>query len=202
MSNSSVWDFVGAGSILGVPFSFVLLIVTAIVAHFVLTRLAHRLAHHGGRRIASRRLQCRHFRAAHRVPHLRRLRNPLRARRDPVCGAAVRRRPGHRHWSRAHGGHRGADRRQQRRRRPRFDRQGADGGDHRLPARERAGPARLAERGVVDGRRARPADRDRHRCALGEMATQSPRQGLRVSGLSRAADGSALCVRPRLRPMR
>ena len=37
--DSSVWDFVGAGSILGVPFSFVLLIVIAIVAHFVLTRL-------------------------------------------------------------------------------------------------------------------------------------------------------------------
>ena len=37
--DSSLWDFVGAGSILGVPFSFVLLIVIAIVAHFVLTRL-------------------------------------------------------------------------------------------------------------------------------------------------------------------
>ena len=37
--DSSLWDFVGAGSILGVPFSFVLLIVVAIVAHFVLTRL-------------------------------------------------------------------------------------------------------------------------------------------------------------------
>src|SRR6202161_1722146 len=37
--DSSLWDYVGAGSILGVPFSFVLLIVLAIVAHFVLTRL-------------------------------------------------------------------------------------------------------------------------------------------------------------------
>ena len=36
---SSLWDFVGAGSILGVPVSFVLLIAIAIVAHFVLTRL-------------------------------------------------------------------------------------------------------------------------------------------------------------------
>jgi ribose transport system permease protein len=37
--DSSLSDFVGAGSILGVPFSFVILIVIAIVAHFVLTRL-------------------------------------------------------------------------------------------------------------------------------------------------------------------
>jgi len=37
--DSSLWDYVGAGSILGVPFSFVLLIAIAIVAHFVLTRL-------------------------------------------------------------------------------------------------------------------------------------------------------------------
>ncbi len=37
--DSPLWDFVGAGSILGVPFSFVLLIVIAVVAHFVLTRL-------------------------------------------------------------------------------------------------------------------------------------------------------------------
>jgi ribose transport system permease protein len=36
---SDAWDFVGSGSILGAPFSFVILIVTAIVAQFVLTRL-------------------------------------------------------------------------------------------------------------------------------------------------------------------
>jgi ribose transport system permease protein len=36
---SSLWDFVGGGSVLGAPFSFVILIVTALVAHVVLTRL-------------------------------------------------------------------------------------------------------------------------------------------------------------------
>ena len=36
---SSLWDFVGGGSVLGAPFSFVVLIVTAIVTHIVLTRL-------------------------------------------------------------------------------------------------------------------------------------------------------------------
>ena len=36
---SPLWDFVGGGSVLGAPFSFVVLIVTAIVAHIVLTRL-------------------------------------------------------------------------------------------------------------------------------------------------------------------
>jgi ribose transport system permease protein len=37
--DSDLWDFVGAGSVLGVPISFVVLIVIAIIAHFVLTRL-------------------------------------------------------------------------------------------------------------------------------------------------------------------
>lgn len=37
--DSDLFDFVGAGSILGLPVSFVALIVTAIAAHFVLTRL-------------------------------------------------------------------------------------------------------------------------------------------------------------------
>jgi len=36
---SDLWDFVGAGSILGVPVSFVVLAVIAIAAHIVLTRL-------------------------------------------------------------------------------------------------------------------------------------------------------------------
>ena len=36
---SSLWDFVGGGSVLGAPVSFVVLIVTAIVTHIVLTRL-------------------------------------------------------------------------------------------------------------------------------------------------------------------
>jgi ribose transport system permease protein len=36
---SDLWDYVGIGSILGVPVSFAVLIVTAIVAHVVLTRL-------------------------------------------------------------------------------------------------------------------------------------------------------------------
>src|SRR5579871_761496 len=34
---SPFWDFVGSGSVLGAPFSFVILIVIAIVAHVVLT---------------------------------------------------------------------------------------------------------------------------------------------------------------------
>ncbi len=36
---SDVWDFIGAGSILGLPVSFVVLIIVAIAAHVVLTRL-------------------------------------------------------------------------------------------------------------------------------------------------------------------
>jgi len=37
--DSDLWDFVGAGSVLGVPLSFVVLIIVAIVTHVVLTRL-------------------------------------------------------------------------------------------------------------------------------------------------------------------
>ena len=40
---------------------------------------AHRLAHHGGRRVASRRLQCRHSRAGDRLPDLCRFGIPDRA---------------------------------------------------------------------------------------------------------------------------
>ena len=36
---SNAWDFVGTGSVLGVPFSFVVLVAVALAAHFVLTRL-------------------------------------------------------------------------------------------------------------------------------------------------------------------
>ena len=36
---SELWDFIGAGSVLGIPFSFVVLIVIAIAAHIILTRL-------------------------------------------------------------------------------------------------------------------------------------------------------------------
>jgi ribose transport system permease protein len=36
---SDLWDFIGAGSVLGAPLSFVVLIVIAIAAHIILTRL-------------------------------------------------------------------------------------------------------------------------------------------------------------------
>src|SRR5271154_730016 len=36
---SAAWDFIGSGSVLGVPFSFAVLVVTAIVGQIVLTRL-------------------------------------------------------------------------------------------------------------------------------------------------------------------
>ena len=52
---SDFWDFVGAGSILGAPVSFVVLIVVAIAAHIVLTRLriGWRIMAVGGSRRAS-----------------------------------------------------------------------------------------------------------------------------------------------------
>jgi ribose transport system permease protein len=52
---SDAWDFVGSGSILGAPFSFVVLAVTAIVAQIVLTRLriGWRIAAVGGSRRAA-----------------------------------------------------------------------------------------------------------------------------------------------------
>lgn len=36
---SELWDFIGSGSVLGLPLSFVVLIVTAAAAHFAMTRL-------------------------------------------------------------------------------------------------------------------------------------------------------------------
>jgi ribose transport system permease protein len=52
---SDLWDYVGAGSVFGAPVSFVVLIVTAIIAHFVLTRLrvGWRIMAVGGSRRAS-----------------------------------------------------------------------------------------------------------------------------------------------------
>ena len=130
--SSDLFDFVGAGSVLGVPLSLVVLIVIAIVGSCRHDAAAHRLAHRGGRRIAPRGLQRRHSGAAHGVPVLRRLRHAHRPRRRALCGAAFRRRPRHRRRPRAHGRDGGAARRQQLRRRARLDRQGADGGGHRL----------------------------------------------------------------------
>ena len=119
-----------------------------------------------------------------------------------LCGAAFRRRARHRPRPRAHGRDGGAPWRQQRRRRSRFGRQGADGRDHRLAPDERACQARTPERRVVDGGRPRFAACDRHRRALGQMATQSARQGLCVPGLSRPAAGAAASTPAPLRPMR
>ena len=52
---SDLWDFIGAGSVLGVPLSFAVLIVTAIAAHIILTRLriGWRIMAVGGSRRAS-----------------------------------------------------------------------------------------------------------------------------------------------------
>ena len=87
------------GSILGVPFSFVLLIVIAIVAHVVLTRLrvGWRIMAVGGSRRAA-------YNAGISVPRTVCLTYVVSgilsvAGRDPVRGAAVWRWPGHRHWS-------------------------------------------------------------------------------------------------------
>ena len=52
---SDLWDFIGAGSVVGVPLSFAVLIVTAIAAHVILTRLriGWRIMAVGGSRRAS-----------------------------------------------------------------------------------------------------------------------------------------------------
>jgi ribose transport system permease protein len=52
---SDLWDFIGAGSVLGVPLSFVVLIVIAIAGHVILTRLriGWRITAVGGSRRAS-----------------------------------------------------------------------------------------------------------------------------------------------------
>ena len=122
------------GSVLGVPFSFVVLIVIAIIAHFVLTRLriGWRIMAVGGSRRAAYNagIPVR----AHGMSDLRCFRRAHQPRRHALCGAAFGRRPGHRRRARAYGGHGGAARRQQRRRRPRLDRQGPDGRHHRLAA--------------------------------------------------------------------
>ena len=100
---SDLWDFVGSGSVLGVPFSFVVLIVVAIVAHVVLTRLriGWRIVAVGGSRRAAYNagIPVR----AHGVPDLCRLRRADRACRHALCGAAFRRRPRHRPRPRTHG---------------------------------------------------------------------------------------------------
>jgi ribose transport system permease protein len=52
---SDAWDFIGSGSLLGAPFSFVVLVVTALIAQVVLTRLriGWRIAAVGGSRRAA-----------------------------------------------------------------------------------------------------------------------------------------------------
>src|ERR1700735_3077288 len=54
-AESDVWDFIGSGSVLGAPFSVVVLAATAIVGHVVLTRLriGWRIAAVGGSRRAA-----------------------------------------------------------------------------------------------------------------------------------------------------
>ena len=71
---SDAWDFIGSGSVLGMPISLLVLAAVAIVAQVVSDAAAHRLAHHRGRRIASRRLQRGHPRAGDRLPDLCRFR--------------------------------------------------------------------------------------------------------------------------------
>ena len=129
-------------SVLGVPFSVVVLAVVAIVAQIVLTRMriGWRIMAVGGSRRAAYNAGIPG--ARHRLPDLCRIRIAGRPRRHALCGAALRRRPRHRPRSRTHRGDGGDPWRQQRRRRARVGRQGADGRDHRLAADQRAGPAR------------------------------------------------------------
>ena len=134
----TLWDFVGAGSVLGVPLSFVVLIVIAIVAHVVLTRLriGWRIMAVGGSRRAAynagipvRRTVCLSYVVSGVLTGLAGV---------ALCGAAFRRRPDTGLGLELTVGHGGAARRQQRRRRTRLDRQGADGRGHRLAADQRA----------------------------------------------------------------
>ena len=199
---STLWDFVGAGSILGVPFSFVLLIVIAIVAHFVLTRLriGWRIMAVGGSRRAA-------YNAGISVPRtvcltyvvsgiLSALAGTLYASRlsgagpDTGIGLELTAVTAALIGGNSVGGGRGSVGK------------ALMGDDHRLPARERAGPARAAERGVVDGRRRRPAHRDRHRCALdaGGDTVSAPRS-MCPRAISRFRLLRSLCP-TRLRPMR
>ena len=103
---------------------------------------ANRLADHGGRRVAPRRLQCRHPRSGDRLPDLCRFGIPDRPRRHALRGAPFRRRARHRARSRTRRRDRGDPGRQQRRGRPRLSRQSADGRDHRFAADERPRPSR------------------------------------------------------------
>ena len=119
---SDLWDFLGAGSILGVPVSFVVLIVVAIAAHIILTRLriGWRIMAVGGSRRAV--LQRWNSGARNGVSFLCRLRPVGGACRRALCGAAFRHWPRHRPRPRTHGRDRGASGRQQRRRRARVSR--------------------------------------------------------------------------------
>ena len=89
---SDLWDFIGAGSVLGVPFSFVVLIVIAIAAHIVLTRLriGWRIMAVGGSRRASH--NAGNPRARDSVLVLYRLRPASGTCRRALCGAAFRHR--------------------------------------------------------------------------------------------------------------
>ena len=48
-SDNSVWDFMGSGTILGIPTNMAVLIVIGIATHFYLDARAAGRAHHGGR---------------------------------------------------------------------------------------------------------------------------------------------------------
>ena len=168
---SDAWDFIGSGSILGAPISFVVLVVVAIVAHVVLSRLriGWRITAVGGSRRAAynagipvRATVCLTYVVSGVLTSLA---GTLYAARlsgaGPDTGLGLE----------LIGDDRGAAWRQQHRRRPRLGRQGADGRDHRLAADQWPRQARTRERRVLDGGRLRVAARHRHRRAMGQMAT-------------------------------
>ncbi len=186
-ADSDIWDFIGSGSVLGVP----------IQRHSARRRRPRRsllaqpdasgLEDHGGRRIAPLGAQFRHFGALDGMRHLRLVGSARRRRRIHVRGAAQQRRRRRRFRHGARGAYRGFARRQQPRRRPRLDRQSADRGDHRPRHYQWRRAAWHSER-----RRRHAAWTDfavgrRSRCALAEKPPQGIVESLCIADSQRSA---------------
>ena len=167
---SDAWDFVGAGSVLGVPFSFVVLAVAAIVAQVVLTRLriGWRIMAVGGSRRAAynagipvRATVCLTYVVSGVLTGLA---GTLYAARlsgagpDTGLGLELTAVTAALLGGNSVGGGRGSVGK------------ALDGRDHRLAVDQRARQARTRERRVFDGGRLRVAARHRHRRAMGQVA--------------------------------
>ena len=191
--DSDAWDYLGVGSVFGIPVNAATLFVVLLVCHIFLSPFALRLASHGDRRQPQGRPACRHSRSADAVLDLRAFRRALRRKRDFLRGASIEHGFDHRRRLGIPGAHGGRARRRVAGRRQGDGLAGDDRRADHLSAHQRSRADGNSGLRHLGGDRNDLARRGRHRREMVEESRQSHSEDLRQPGVCRVGVGA---IRP------